>query len=426
VLIHQAVRFGALFFAALPALAAMEQSCDISGGPLLIGKDTDFVLCGNELPEDSIITMLDSDVARVVYVQRLQRCNVNDKRKGFHVVLNASQSGETRLRVVDATTTADICGADLTAVANPDSSTPTWLNSMPQSDARYIDVNGIRTRYFEKGSGPALVLVHGGQAGGSNNSAEKCEQNYNEFSHTYRVIALDRLAQAYTDNLSSSEDYSNYFALDAKHLEDFIVELGIKDATLVGHSQGGWPVTWLALKRPDLVSCVVNVDTVMVPDNMELMGDALAFMIHTYLYVDPPTGPTVHSSRRAMAMRYPTGKNITDAKSQRVVGQFQMPKTVDARKHMSALRMTPQNPAFKKLRDEVYEEIAAGKFEVRSLVVWGEKDPQVPLGLGEEFNQILLDGNVETKLAVIEGAGHAPFVELPEEFNELVIDYCAR
>jgi pimeloyl-ACP methyl ester carboxylesterase len=103
-----------------------------------------------------------------------------------------------------------------------------------------------------------------------------------------------------------------------------------------------------------------------------------------------------------------------------------MPKTVEASKYMSALRMTPQHPTFKQLRDQAYTEIAAGKFQARSLVVWGELDPQVPLGLGQEFNQLLLDANVDTRLVVIEGAGHAPFVEFPDEFNDLVVSYCAE
>ena len=31
---------------------------------------------------------------------------------------------------------------------------------MPMTDAKWIDVDGVRTRYFEAGSGPPLVLVY--------------------------------------------------------------------------------------------------------------------------------------------------------------------------------------------------------------------------------------------------------------------------
>ena len=30
---------------------------------------------------------------------------------------------------------------------------------------KYIDVDGIKTRYFDKGSGPVVVLFHGGHFG---------------------------------------------------------------------------------------------------------------------------------------------------------------------------------------------------------------------------------------------------------------------
>jgi len=32
---------------------------------------------------------------------------------------------------------------------------------MPLSNERYVDVDGIRTRYFEKGKGEPIVLLHG-------------------------------------------------------------------------------------------------------------------------------------------------------------------------------------------------------------------------------------------------------------------------
>ncbi len=417
---------GVIVFSVLPAFADNDKSCDISGSPLFVDQDTDYVLCGNELPEAIEIKTGDSAIERAAYLQPLRRCDVNDKRRGFHIVLNSRQSGETDLQVVDTAMGSDVCSIDVVALPDRNSDEPTWLNSMPESAAKYIDVKGIKTRYFDSGSGPALVLVHGGQAGGARNSAQKWEQNFPGLAHTFRVIALDRLAQAGTDNLSTPEEYADYFSLDAQHLEDFILALGLQDVSLVGHSQGGWPVTRVALKRPDLVKCVVNVDSVMVPDNLELMREALSFIIHTARFIDPPSGPTVHSARRGIAMRYPTGRNITADKAQRVVDQYQMTKTVEANKNMSALRMTPQNPAFKQLRDQAYAEIAAGKFQARSLIVWGELDPQVPLGLGQEFHQLLLDANVDTRLAVIERAGHAPFIEFPDEFNDLLVSYCAE
>jgi len=33
---------------------------------------------------------------------------------------------------------------------------------MDRSQSKYIEINGINTRYFEKGSGDPIVLIHGG------------------------------------------------------------------------------------------------------------------------------------------------------------------------------------------------------------------------------------------------------------------------
>lgn len=407
------------------AFSAIANTCDLSQSSLFAGEETDFILCSDNVAAEVSITLSNPSLLHVIYQQPLQRCDVGDKRSGFHIVLEANSSGATDLQVTDVATGKTLCESSIRVQPARKIDKPAWLDAMPLVDARHVNIDGIRTRYFDRGSGPVIMLVHGGQAGGANNSAQKWEQNFAALSRKHRVIVLDRLAQAGTDNLHEAKDYERYFTADAQHLEDFITALGLKNVTLVGHSQGGWPVTSVALKRPDLVSCLVNVDTVLVPDDAVLMREALAFIMYTARFVDPPTGPTVHSARRAMALRYPSGNNITAAKAQRVVGQFQSPKTAAAREHMAALRMNPLHPGFKVLKQKVYDDINAGKLRVRSLVIWGEQDPQVPLGLGQRFNDLLSAANVDTEFAVIEGAGHAPFVEFPREFNRLVVNRCS-
>lgn len=409
----------------LLSMALHAAECEFTGPELFAEEYKDFILCGKELPRNITIQTSSESVA-VPYIQRVARCDVDDRRPGFHVVLRAKEAGASTLTALNSETGEAACTTSVNALPSRNLQDPEWLNAMPMESARYIDINGIRTRYFERGTGPALILVHGGQAGGANNTAQKWEQNFDALSQHFRVIALDRLAQGGTDNLSNADQYAEYFLYDAQHLVDFILALDLESVSLVGHSQGGWPITWAAMARPDRVSCVVNIDTVMVPDNMALMTDALQFLIFTAMYIDPKTGPTVHSARRAMLTRYPTGRNVTQAKAERVVRNYNDPKIIAARNDMSKLRMNPQHPTFKALRDEAYADIAKGKFKARSLLVWGELDPQVPMGLGVEFNQMLIDAGVDTQFEIIEGAGHAPFIEFPEQFNGLVTEFCGQ
>ncbi len=262
----------------------------------------DFLLCGGGLPEEIEIEIGGDDIT-LEYLHSLAKCAPGDDRPGFHIVLKANQSiGQVKVGFSNPSTGSLVCQSTITLLPERDTPELAWLNAMPPSAAKVIEVDGIATRYFEFGDGPPLLLVHGGQAGGSNNSAQKWEQNVQGLAKHFRVIALDRLAQTGTDNLPRAEDYEDYFARDAEHLEAFVAALDLSSVTLVGHSQGGWPVTALALNQPELVTCLVNVDTVMVPDDLTLMRQALSFLIYTSAFIHPPAGPTFYSARRAMAL----------------------------------------------------------------------------------------------------------------------------
>lgn len=301
---------------------------------------------------------------------------------------------------------------------------PDWARAMAPGTERWVDVEGVPTRYFDTGRGPPLVLVHGGQAGGENNHAEVWQQNIPGLARRFRVIALDRLAQGRTGNLPDAADYATYYERDAAHLWGFIRALGLRDVSLVGHSQGGYPVTAVALDHPDTVRCLVNVDSVLVPDDPEPMKAALGFIAYYATVLNPPDGPTFYSARRGLRLRGPSGNNVTDAEAARIVAQAADPKTRAARTAMAAQRLTPLAPAFKRLRDEAWSRIAAGELAAGSLVLWGADDPQVPLSLGLRlFGQLRL-GPAVTELHVIDDAGHFPFVEQAGAFERAVTAFC--
>ena len=55
-----------------------------------------------------------------------------------------------------------------------------------------------------------------------------------------------------------------------------------------------------------------------------------------------------------------------------------------------------------------------------TLLVWGAEDVIVPPGIGQDSQQILGDG---VPLAMIPAAGHAPYLERPELFNDAVLAF---
>src|SRR6478609_6833758 len=66
--------------------------------------------------------------------------------------------------------------------------------------------------------------------------------------------------------------------------------------------------------------------------------------------------------------------------------------------------------------------VAAQSRRVRSLLLWGTRDGAVDLRSAEQLRRAL----PASGLKLIEGAGHLPFEETPDEFNRLVLDFIER
>ena len=69
-------------------------------------------------------------------------------------------------------------------------------------EGRWIDVDGIRTRYFEAGSGEPVVFIYGGNfgTGDSASSAYTWSNQIAPLGERCRAIAFDKVGQGETDN----------------------------------------------------------------------------------------------------------------------------------------------------------------------------------------------------------------------------------
>ena len=106
-------------------------------------------------------------------------------------------------------------------------------------EPRYIDVDGIRTRYLEMGSGgPVLVLVHGGIFGSYWN-ANDWEHNLPVLAREFRVLALDKLGCGYTDNPRTDDDYRTGAMVD--HLGGSSADSGSTGCTSPATRAGATP-----------------------------------------------------------------------------------------------------------------------------------------------------------------------------------------
>ncbi|HLK34108.1 MAG TPA: alpha/beta fold hydrolase, partial [Terriglobales bacterium] len=56
---------------------------------------------------------------------------------------------------------------------------------------------------------------------------------------------------------------------------------------------------------------------------------------------------------------------------------------------------------------------------IPTLLIWGSRDRVIPVASATRLQQQFRD----CKLIVLQGAGHLPYEELPEEFNRAVLEF---
>ncbi len=123
------------------------------------------------------------------------------------------------------------------------------LDSLDASKLKFVTVNGYRTRYYEAGNGEPFVLFHGGHYA-SLYSLDSWSLALPPLAERFRVIAVDKPAQGYTDNPPTADKYT--FEELLAHSIAFIESVAGGPAHLAGHSRGGLLIAAIALARPDL------------------------------------------------------------------------------------------------------------------------------------------------------------------------------
>jgi pimeloyl-ACP methyl ester carboxylesterase len=66
------------------------------------------------------------------------------------------------------------------------------------------------------------------------------------------------------------------------------------------------------------------------------------------------------------------------------------------------------------IRHNLGEEL--GQIKVPTLLIWGKNDNVTPPFVGEEFHKLIPN----SELAFIDKCGHAPMMEVPQTFNEIL------
>ncbi len=116
---------------------------------------------------------------------------------------------------------------------------------------KFVEVDGVRLHYVDRGEGPAVVLLHGN---GVMLQDFEVSGVLGLAAQHHRVIAFDRPGFGYSDRPRSTVWTP---AAQAKLLARALKAIGVERAVVVGHSWGTMVALAMALDHPDAVAGLV-------------------------------------------------------------------------------------------------------------------------------------------------------------------------
>jgi pimeloyl-ACP methyl ester carboxylesterase len=117
---------------------------------------------------------------------------------------------------------------------------------------QFMEIEGQRIHYIDKGSGPAIVMLHGLGGNLHHFTYALVERLAGEF----RVIAVDRPGSGYS---TRPKDASAALGAQAATLASLIRTLQLQKPLLVGHSLGGALALTIALHHPDCAGALALI-----------------------------------------------------------------------------------------------------------------------------------------------------------------------
>lgn len=270
-------------------------------------------------------------------------------------------------------------------------------------EARFVDIDGIRTRYFEAGDGHPLVLIHGGQFG-MDYDATNWSPVFDALASRHRVIAFDKLGQGQTDDPARDDDWT--IAAVIRHAKAFIDAMGLDRFHLAGHSRGGLPAARIAIDRPEQVSRLVifNSNT-LAPDDPSTPEDFYVKL----LTASPPESP-----------KWPEAKRKLEELTQKWAESH--PERV-AENPSLANAFAPSPWFVHDLKYETLRMIEAGRLRTPTLIFWGFEDASAPWRLGVTLVDLIAPHADPTRFHVLNRAEHEPYVDHPDEVARLMVDF---
>ncbi|HKQ27574.1 MAG TPA: alpha/beta hydrolase [Burkholderiales bacterium] len=286
-------------------------------------------------------------------------------------------------------------------------------------DSLYVDLLGCEiyqhegrkytTRVIEAGSGPALIMMHGG--GGH---AEAYSRNFARLSRRFRVMSVDFIWHG----LSSKPPFrhGNWLEQFTEQILDLMDSMGIAKASFEGESLGGWVAMDLGIRFPERVDKLI-LNTAwggkFDPKHVEEQHADLASLRKTSM--DALEHPDRAKFRKRMEWLMAADK-VTDEIVEVRYHLWSRPDTNRALKEYYEHLFDPSCEGY------LFDEAQMSRITRPTLVLWTDRNPLHGVDAARRLNQLIKG----SQLYVIKNAAHWPQWEQPEEHDRVVMDFLGK
>jgi pimeloyl-ACP methyl ester carboxylesterase len=231
-----------------------------------------------------------------------------------------------------------------------------------QDSGHWATVNGHRIYYERFGNGRPLVMLHGG----GNSIHGSFAKQLDEFAKTHEVIAPEQIGQGHTPDVDGPLTYGTM----ADDTAALLTQLNVRDADVVGWSDGGNVALILAVRHPELVRRIVVSGANFAPSGLPQ-------------------------------------KDLDDMRAQQQ--ELRKTKPFDAKLN----QMWVTGPTTKELSPALL-----GKIQKPVIVMAGDHD-----AILLEHTLALFHALPNGRLCILPGTGHGTFIQRPEWVNPIVLSF---
>lgn len=239
-------------------------------------------------------------------------------------------------------------------------------------------------RFIEEGEGEPLVLLHG-LFGALSNFEDLVEYFRKHCKVVVPILPLFDLDILHT-TVGGLE----------KFVYKFIESRDYKNIHLLGNSLGGHVALVHALKHPERIKSLILTGSSGLFENG--MGDTYPKR-GDYEYIKKKTELTFYDAKTA-------SKELVDEVYDIVNSRLKVIKIIALAKSA--------------IRNNLGEEL--NQIKQPTLLIWGNNDTITPPFVGREFNKLIPN----SELHFIDKCGHAPMMEVPEEFNSILHKFLTK